>query len=154
MPIALYIDPEKCTSCLQCEMACSFEHEGLFNPERSRIRVFEFEHGARALPHTCPQCDEARCLYACPVEAISIDFSTGAKVVDTERCVGCKVCTIACPYGTVNYRSDTGKVSKCDLCGGEPQCAAACPTGAITVVAAEHAARIPRHLTLASADSS
>ena len=43
-----------------------------------------------------------------------------------------QMCTIACPFGTVNYVQDTGKVAKCDLCMGDPQCAAACPTGAIT----------------------
>jgi Fe-S-cluster-containing hydrogenase component 2 len=42
--------------------------------------------------------------------------------------VGCKVCTIACPFGTINYVAETGKVQKCDLCGGEPACADACPT--------------------------
>ena len=68
---ALLIDPQKCTSCLQCEMACSFENEGVFNPAKSRIKVFEFEHGARAIPYTCTQCDEAWCLHACPVEALT-----------------------------------------------------------------------------------
>ena len=53
---------------------------------------------------------------------------------DANVCVGCKVCTIACPFGTINYSADTGKVVKCDLCGGNPQCAEACPTGAITYV--------------------
>ena len=42
--------------------------------------------------------------------------------------MGCKVCTIACPFGTVNYNADSGKVIKCDLCGGDPECAKACPT--------------------------
>jgi Fe-S-cluster-containing hydrogenase component 2 len=51
--------------------------------------------------------------------------------------VGCKVCTIACPFGTVNYNQATGKVIKCDLCGGNPACAQACPTGAITYVDAD-----------------
>ena len=41
---SLHMEPSLCTGCLQCEMACSFEHEGEFNPARSRIRVFEFEH--------------------------------------------------------------------------------------------------------------
>ena len=54
-----------------------------------------------------------------------------------EKCVGCKVCTIACPFGTINYAQATGKVVKCDLCGGDPQCAAACPTAAITYVDAD-----------------
>ena len=42
-------------------------------------------------------------------------------------CVGCKVCTIACPFGTINYVHDTGKVQKCDLCGGDPACAERLP---------------------------
>jgi len=41
---------------------------------------------------------------------------------------------LACPFGTINYNPDTGKVAKCDLCSGDPQCADACPTGAITYV--------------------
>ncbi len=73
-------------------------------------------------------------MHACPVEAITINAETGAKEVNPTICVGCKVCTIACPFGTVNYNSDTGKVIKCDLCGGNPQCAEACPTGAILYV--------------------
>ena len=148
---SLLIDPHKCTSCLQCEMACSFEHEGIFNPARSRIKVFEFGHGARATPYTCTQCSEAWCLHACPVEAIAVNPATGAKEVDAQTCVGCKVCTIACPYGTVNYNDATGKVSKCDLCGGDPQCAAACPTGAITYVPAEQVAAEPAQLPLGAA---
>ena len=73
-------------------------------------------------------------MHACPVEAITINLATGAKEVDEDVCVGCKVCTIACPFGTINYNQDTGKVITCDLCGGDPACAKACPTGAITYV--------------------
>jgi Fe-S-cluster-containing hydrogenase component 2 len=73
-------------------------------------------------------------LHACPVDAIKLDLTTGAKLVFQDICVGCKVCTIACPFGTVNYVQETGKVQKCDLCGGEPACADACPTGAITYI--------------------
>jgi Fe-S-cluster-containing dehydrogenase component len=47
------------------------------------------------------------------------------------------VCTIACPFGTVNYETASGKVAKCDLCGGDPWCAKACPTGAITYIEAD-----------------
>jgi Fe-S-cluster-containing hydrogenase component 2 len=47
------------------------------------------------------------------------------------------VCTIACPFGTINYNQDTGKVQKCDLCAGDPACAKACPTGAITYIDAD-----------------
>jgi len=71
-------------------------------------------------------------MQACPVDAITVFDATGAKVVSDALCVGCKVCTIACPFGTVNYNPASGKVIKCDLCGGDPACAKACPTGAIT----------------------
>jgi anaerobic carbon-monoxide dehydrogenase iron sulfur subunit len=137
MQKSLHIDAGKCTGCLQCEMACAFEKYGVFNIARSRIKVFDFEHAGRKVPYTCTQCAEAWCAGACPVNAIRVDATTGAKVVIDATCVGCKVCTIACPFGTVNYVAETGKVQKCDLCSGEPACAAACPTGAITYVDAD-----------------
>jgi len=137
MQRSLVIDPVKCTGCLQCELACSYELEGAFNPARSRIKVFNFHDQGRFVPYTCTQCDEAWCLHACPVDAIVENHATGAKEVIADRCVGCKVCTIACPFGTVNYNQSTGKVIKCDLCGGDPECAKACPTAAIIYVDAD-----------------
>jgi Fe-S-cluster-containing hydrogenase component 2 len=118
-------------------MACSYESEGVFNPSKSRIKVFNFHEQGRFAPYTCTQCDEAWCMHACPVDAIVINLTTGAKDVVLDKCVGCKVCTIACPFGTVNYNQATGKVAKCDLCGGNPQCVAACPTNAITFIDAD-----------------
>lgn len=134
MQKSLNIDPGKCTGCLQCEVACSLEHTGSFSLANSSIKVFKFHHEGRFVPYTCTQCSDAWCLKACPVDAITIDAATGAKVVNSSTCVGCKVCTIACPFGTVNYAVDTGKVFKCDLCGGSPKCVEACPTSAITYV--------------------
>jgi Fe-S-cluster-containing hydrogenase component 2 len=134
---SLHIDPLKCTGCLQCEMACSYAAEGVFNPSKSRIKVFTFHEQGRFSPYTCTQCDEAWCMQACPVDAIVINQATGSKDILFDKCVGCKVCTIACPFGTVNYNQATGKVAKCDLCGGDPQCVAACPTDAITYIDAD-----------------
>ncbi len=134
---ALSITPSKCTGCMQCEMACSFTHEGTFNPARSRIKVFLFHDEGRFVPYTCTQCADAWCKNACPTNAIQINAGTGAKEVLEGLCVGCKVCTIACPFGTVNYNQASGKVIKCDLCGGDPACAKACPTQAITYIDAE-----------------
>ncbi len=137
MQKSLHIDPAKCTGCLQCEMACSYEHTGTINPSKSRIKVFDFEHEGRKVPYTCTQCADAWCMNACPVDAIVVDLATGAKVVREATCVGCNVCTIACPFRTVNYMSDVGKVQKCDLYGGDSECAKACPTAAITYVDAD-----------------
>ena len=76
---------------------------------------------------------------ACPVNAISVKEETGAKVVTDSNCVGCGLCTIACPFGTVFYNPDTQKAFKCDLCDGNPACAVACPTGAIEYTESESA---------------
>ena len=81
---SLQLEPEKCTGCLQCEMACSYENEGVFNPAKSRIKVFNFHDEGRFAPYTCTQCTEAWCLHACPVEAIVVNESTGAKEVIEE----------------------------------------------------------------------
>jgi len=77
MQKSLHIDPSKCTGCLQCEMACSYEHTGAINPSRSRIKVFDFEHEGRKVPYTCTQCADAWCMNACPVDAIVLDLLTG-----------------------------------------------------------------------------
>ena len=136
---ALIIDPGTCTGCQQCEMACSYQSEGAFNPAKSRIKVFTFHAEGRFVPFTCTQCAEAWCLAVCPVGAISIEPKTAAKVVSAPTCVGCKVCTIACPFGTINYNHATGKVLKCDLCGGDPACVKVCPTPALKYADAESA---------------
>jgi len=127
----LRIIPEKCTGCMQCELACSFVQTGRFQPSRSVIRVHLFDEQASYAPYTCFQCGEAWCMTACPVNAIAINPDTGAKVVLEETCVGCSLCTIACPFGTIFFNPDTKKAFKCNLCEGDPACARACPTGAI-----------------------
>jgi carbon-monoxide dehydrogenase iron sulfur subunit len=132
----LEIFPERCTGCMRCELACSYQQTGTFQPSRSVIRVSAFEGHTSYAPYTCTQCDEAWCLTACPVEAIGIS-SSGAKVVADDACVGCKLCTIACPYGTMFYNPETHKAFKCDLCGGDPACASACPTNAIVYTESE-----------------
>ena len=136
MDKVLKIVPEACTGCMRCEMACSYMQTGTYQPSKSVIRVSPFERHTSYSPYTCFQCEEAWCLTACPVEAITIS-PAGAKVVIDDQCVGCKLCTIACPYGTIFYDVDTHKAFKCNLCGGSPACAEACPTQAIQWVEAE-----------------
>ena len=72
-------------------------------------------------------------MQACPVNAIDVDEQTGAKIVIDEVCIGCKLCVIACPFGTIFYDKQIDAATKCDLCAGDPACAHACPTDAITV---------------------
>ncbi len=131
MAKVLSIVPDRCTGCMQCELACSWVQTGTFQPSRSLIRVNIFDEEASYAPYTCLQCDEAWCMTACPVNAISVDPRTGAKVVLERHCIGCHLCTIACPFGTVFTTPKTDLAAKCHLCGGEPACAVSCPTKAI-----------------------
>src|SRR3989442_11326460 len=130
-PKVLRIHPEKCTGCLRCELACSNMQTGTFHPAKSIIRVSPCEGHTSYATSTCPQCAGGWCMTACRVGAITIN-AAGAKDVLDDTCVGCKLCTIACPYGTMFYDPDTRKAFKCNLCGGDPACAQACPTAAIT----------------------
>jgi Fe-S-cluster-containing hydrogenase component 2 len=104
---------------------------GTYAPSRSLIRVSVFDEEASYAPSTCLQCAEAWCMNACPVNAIAVDPATKAKVVIEDLCIGCHLCTIACPFGTAFTLPQTGKAAKCNLCGGQPACVVACPTQAI-----------------------
>ena len=106
---SLHINPYKCTGCLQSETACSYESYGIFNPSKSRIRVFAFHRTGKKAPCICTQCDEAWWLHVCPIETIRIDATSGAKLVKDDLRVGSKACTIASLFGTVNYVQSTGK---------------------------------------------
>ena len=127
--------PVKCTGCLQCEMACSYEHTGVINPAKSRIRSSISNTRAQSAPPA--QCTEAWCLNACRSTPFRVDLATGAKIVLDDVCVGCKVCLIACPFGTINLATRTPARSEVRPLRGNPACATACPTGAITYVDAD-----------------
>ena len=72
-------------------------------------------------------------MYACPTGAIYRDGVTDAVLVDSAKCVGCRSCIVACPWGLV-WMNAEGRIDKCDLCEGNPQCAKWCPTEAIKYV--------------------
>lgn len=145
MPKSLVIDISKCTGCGYCELICSFAHHDEFNPLEARIHVNIFIDKAMAVPIVCYQCEEPWCAKVCPAGALTIemDLKNDARLikVNPERCVGCKMCTMACPFGCIVVNG--GRAEKCDLCGGTPQCVTVCRSGALkfadsrTVVAAK-----------------
>jgi len=133
----IQIDIEKCTGCRTCEVACSIRKTGQSNPTRSRIRIIRYEKRGEFhnfIPMVCQQCSNPLCMEVCPVSAISKDADTGAIIVTTDTCVGCKVCSIVCPIGGISMDPVTNKAFKCDLCGGEPECVKHCDPEAITFV--------------------
>lgn len=133
----LIFDVGKCTGCKTCEMACSLSQSGVCNPASSRRRVISFDEDILDVPMQCQQCDDPACMNICPTNAIYLEGETGAKIINYDKCIGCKMCMIACPFGAVSVDPVSSKVIKCDLCLGEPACAKFCPTGSIEYVTAD-----------------
>ena len=142
MPKEIVIDMSKCTGCGYCELICSFAHHDEFNPRKARIRVHIFLEKSMAVPVVCYQCEDPWCVKACPAGALRIEMDPQRDVrmitVDKTRCVGCKMCTLACPFGCVVVADSLAE--KCDLCGGTPQCVRVCRSKALQFVDAQTAA--------------
>ena len=51
--------------------------------------------------------------------------------VDTEKCIGCRMCVSACPFGSMSFDETQRKVLKCDLCDGDPTCVKFCQHNAL-----------------------
>jgi carbon-monoxide dehydrogenase iron sulfur subunit len=138
------IHPERCTGCQNCRMACSFSHENQFRPAAARVHVFTSEREGYSVPMMCQQCDAAPCMKVCPTGALY--RAQGSTLVEYARakCMGCRICTMACPFGSAVYDSVTESILKCDTCGGEPACALFCPTQAIEFIEENIATRTRR----------
>ncbi len=89
---------------------------------------------------------DAACVKICPTEALVRNTATGAVAMDRGRCISCRMCVAACPFGNMLWDETYHCVQKCDLCDGEPRCVPFCPTGAIAWVPAEDAAIPPAPL--------
>ena len=134
-------DPVLCTGCMRCMTTCSTYNNGATSFSRSRIHVMRHEgHAITRMDEeddlifqtlTCQQCDKPFCLYFCPAHAIERNTQTGATVINYDKCIGCRMCMVGCPFGAIRYDSKKKQVFKCQLCDGDPQCVKFCPTEAL-----------------------
>ena len=126
----LRIDYGRCAvDCNACEEACARERKG------GGVSVIKSLHIPEAKFHgavTCLQCGVPMCQDICPTGALFKHEEDGVVRIDQDKCVGCGLCTVACPYGGVFYDPASQKSVKCDYCKGEPKCVAACPQGALS----------------------
>ena len=126
----LIYTPNRCVDCKSCEMACSFVHtRDITNPAMPRIWAFTFKRNIRSVT-VCQQCEDAPCQKVCPTGALVRNPATGA-IDRNDKCILCKSCTLACPYGNIHFDPIFEEIVKCDLCGGDPVCAEFCPTRAL-----------------------
>jgi len=135
-------DPELCTGCGICELACSAEKEGVFCPELSRIHLALIDEKT-AISIACRFCEDTPCIDSCPREALSMDEENNVIRVDKIRCTGCGWCIEACDFGAIVPSHSVKSVVLCDLCEGrsQPKCVEFCPKQALKVVTQETEAR-------------
>ena len=127
----LIVTPARCNGCKSCELACAFYHSDEKNvPGVSRIKVYSYTEEVNS-PVVCQQCDDAACVRVCPTQALALNETSGVVEFDKDKCIHCKMCAVACPFGNIVYDKRTDDVVKCDNCGGDPVCAKFCPTDAL-----------------------
>lgn len=134
----LFIDPARCIGCRACEAGCREcdTHKG-----ESMVMVDFVDRGISVAtqPTVCMHCEDpvAPCAQVCPAQAILISPEGVVQQADPSRCIGCKNCVYACPFGVPKFDAEAKLMKKCNLCydrtvqGLKPWCAQACPTQAI-----------------------
>lgn len=140
----ILVETDRCTGCKSCELACAAAHSAsgdligaVLKGERPVRRVHVETNGERTLnmPIQCRQCRDPKCASACMTGAMHLDDETGLVLNREEKCVGCWMCVMACPYGVIAPSEEQKVAIKCDQClsiGHEPACVRACPTKAFS----------------------
>jgi sulfite dehydrogenase (quinone) subunit SoeB len=161
MKLGLLIDLDTCVGCHACAVACKEWNEGSavsgpladyepYGAKPSGVwfnRIRHFEMGAYPdsktlnVPMACMHCEDADCVTVCPTGA-SYKRDDGIVLVDQDKCMGCNLCSWACPYGARELDRVSGTMKKCTLCvdriydsalpeeDRQPACVLACPTHA------------------------
>ncbi|HLI64634.1 MAG TPA: 4Fe-4S dicluster domain-containing protein [Terriglobales bacterium] len=144
MSKAILYDATLCIDCKQCEQACAAEN-GLPYDDKIAAEEFTSAHkytavlsrGDKYMRRMCMNCNDPACASVCPVGAMK-KTALGPVIYDKNKCMGCRYCMAACPFGVPKYEWNkrVPGVRKCIMCNqrveaGKPTaCAEACPTGA------------------------
>ena len=134
--VGFLVKPHNCLNCQACVEACrKFNKTPESRPARRHITKYEKDGEALFVSTSCMHCEEPACASVCPAGAIK-KAEDGVVYVDKDRCIGCKYCDQACPFGVPTYSS--AAMDKCDCCtlggtrpGNAPRCAEACKFGAL-----------------------
>jgi DMSO reductase iron-sulfur subunit len=138
----LWVDLEYCVGCNACTMACKAENNTPVGVDYNRVievEVGEFkdpkqkpEVKAYFVPMPCMHCGKPACKAACPVGAIEKRKEDGIVLINTDKCIGCRYCAWACPYGHPQFNAEAQVMQKCTLCvhrvekGLRPACVDTC----------------------------
>ncbi len=134
--MAWYYNENNCVACRACEAGCKQEFNLPVGLRRRRVIIREEgkypQVKVRYISLSCNHCAEPACLKACPVGAYTKEQEFGIVLHDQGKCIGCKRCIAACPYGAPQFNEATKKVDKCDFCyhrlreGLPPACVRTC----------------------------
>jgi len=148
--LGFHIDSRYCSGCKTCQVACKDRADLKVGQLWRRVYMYEdggwFKVGAAWRSSvasywvgiSCNHCENPKCVDICPTGAMQKREEDGVVMVNTDLCVGCRSCAMACPYDAPQYNPDTGKMGKCDACsdrraeGKRPVCVDACPFQLIT----------------------
>lgn len=146
---AILVDTTRCTGCEQCVFACKEANdlgpdalrpgqETVDGLSATRFTTVLSRPGDHFVKQQCRHCLEPTCVSVCLVGAMH-KTPQGPVIYDSDLCIGCRYCLMACPYGIPRYEWDAAVpyVRKCTMCyprlqkGLEPACVEACPHEAL-----------------------
>lgn len=150
--VGILIDLTRCTGCQSCTLACQIANDRpqtVTPPERLSSDAYSFvdirssatvadSNEPVYVKRQCMHCLHPACVSACTVGALQ-KSAAGPVVYDAGKCIGCRYCQYACPFGvpTYDWANALGLIHKCQMCaarqqeGQLPACIAACPNGAL-----------------------